>query len=42
MSEGFCYHAWYGLYKNISILQCGGGFPDWTGEKLINIMEFNG
>ena len=24
-----------GLYKNISILQCGGGFPTWTGENMI-------
>jgi len=25
MPEGFCHHAWYGLYKKVSILQCGGG-----------------
>ncbi|MBY9016987.1 MAG: TIGR04076 family protein [Candidatus Lokiarchaeota archaeon] len=35
MPEGFCHHAWYGLYKNLSILQCGGGFPNWTGEDMI-------
>lgn len=35
MPDGFCHHAWYGLYKNISILLCGGGFPDWTGENMI-------
>ena len=35
MPEGFCHHAWYGLYKNISILQCGGGFYDWTGKDMI-------
>ena len=35
MPEGFCHHAWYGLYKNISILQCGGGFPTCTGENMI-------
>ena len=42
MPEGFCHHARYGLYKKVSILQCGGGFPDWAGEKLIKFMEFNG
>jgi uncharacterized repeat protein (TIGR04076 family) len=35
MPDGFCHHAWYGLYKNISILFSGGGFPDWTGENMI-------
>ena len=35
MPEGFCHHAWYGLYKNIALLQCGGGFPNWTGEDMI-------
>ncbi len=35
MPDGFCHHAWYGLYKNIDILKCGGGFPDWTGENTI-------
>ncbi|MFX0076682.1 MAG: TIGR04076 family protein [Candidatus Hermodarchaeota archaeon] len=35
MPAGFCHHAWYGLYKNVSILRCGGGFPDWTGEDMI-------
>jgi len=35
MPEGFCHHAWFGLYKNIQILSCGGGFPSWTGENMI-------
>ena len=35
MPEGFCHHAWFGLYKNVSILRCGGGFPDWTGDDMI-------
>ena len=35
MPEGFCHHAWYGLYNNISILKRGGGFPNWTGEDMI-------
>ena len=35
MPRDFCHHAWYGLYKNINILQCGGGFADWTGEDMI-------
>jgi uncharacterized repeat protein (TIGR04076 family) len=35
MPEGFCHHAWYGLYKNVSVLRCRGGFPDFTGEDMI-------
>ena len=35
MPEGLCHHAWYGLYKNISILRQGGGFPNWTGQDMI-------
>ncbi len=35
MPEDFCHHAWYGLYKNVNILKCGGGFPNWTGEDMI-------
>ena len=35
MPEGFCHHAWFGLYKNVSILKCGGGFPTWTGQNMI-------
>ena len=35
MPEGFCHHAWYGLYKNVNVLKYGGGFPDWTGEDMI-------
>ena len=35
MPEVFCHHAWYGQYKNVAILQCGGGFPNWTGEDMI-------
>ncbi len=35
MPDGFCHHAWYGLYKNINILRCGGNFSDWTGENMI-------
>ena len=35
MPEGFCHHAWYGLYKNVSILACGGSFAGWTGENYI-------
>ncbi len=35
MPEGFCHHAWYGLYKNVNILQRGGNFSDWTGENIV-------
>jgi len=38
----FCHRAWYGLCKKVSNLQCGGWVPDWTGEKLIKLMEFIG
>ena len=33
--EDFCIHAWYGLFRDISVLQCGGNFSDWTGENMI-------
>ena len=35
MPEGFCHHAWFGLYKNVQVLKYGGSFPDWTGEGTI-------
>ena len=35
MPEDFCHHAWFGLYKNISVLKYGGGFPTWTGKDMI-------
>jgi uncharacterized repeat protein (TIGR04076 family) len=35
MPSDFCHHAWYGLYKNIAILQNGGNFSGWTGKNLI-------
>lgn len=35
MPSGFCHHAWFGLYKNISILECGGNFQGWTGDDMI-------
>ncbi|MCG3258996.1 MAG: TIGR04076 family protein [Candidatus Heimdallarchaeota archaeon] len=35
MPENFCHHAWFGLYKNVQVLNYGGGFPDWTGEGTI-------
>ncbi len=34
MPEGFCHHAWFGLYKNINILRYGGSFPDFTGNEI--------
>ena len=33
--EGFCHHAWFGLYKNISVLRNHGNFKTWTGENKI-------
>ena len=35
MPEGFCHHAWFGLYKNVSVLRNGGGFHTWTGKDMI-------
>ena len=35
MPEGFCHHAWFGLYKSIQVLRCGGGFEGWTGKDMI-------
>jgi len=35
MPEGFCHHAWYGLYKNVSVLRNEGNFSDWTGKDMI-------
>jgi uncharacterized repeat protein (TIGR04076 family) len=36
MPEGFCHHAWFGIYKNVSILAYGGRFEDWTGDCIYN------
>ncbi|MHA1112446.1 MAG: TIGR04076 family protein [Promethearchaeota archaeon] len=33
--EGFCHHAWFGLYKNISVLRNEGNFKNWTGKDMI-------
>ena len=35
MPDGFCHHAWYGIYKNVNILKYGGSVPNWTGENTI-------
>ncbi|NPD90195.1 MAG: TIGR04076 family protein [Asgard group archaeon] len=35
MPEGFCYHAWYGIYKSVEFLRFGGRYQDWTGENTI-------
>ena len=35
MPDGFCHHAWFGIYKNVNILRYGGSFPNWTGEDVI-------
>ena len=33
--EGFCPHAWYGIFKEIWMLRNGKGYPDWTGENTL-------
>lgn len=33
--EGFSPNAWFGIYRELSILLMGNGFPDWTGENTI-------
>ena len=35
MPEGFCHHAWFGLYKNVSVLRNEGNFKNWTGQDII-------
>ena len=35
MPEGFCHHAFFGLYKNISVLRNEGNFSSWTGKDKI-------
>jgi len=35
MPNGFCHHAWFGIYKNVNILRYGGRVPNWTGEDTI-------
>ncbi len=35
MPDGFCEHAWYGIYKSVDILRYDGSIPDWTGEDTI-------
>ncbi|MBD3193200.1 MAG: TIGR04076 family protein [Candidatus Heimdallarchaeota archaeon] len=32
--EGFCHHAWYGIYKAVNFIQWGGSFDDWAGEGV--------
>ena len=34
MPEGFCPHAWYGIFKDFWMLKWGGGYQDWTGENV--------
>ncbi|HUU78563.1 MAG TPA: TIGR04076 family protein [candidate division Zixibacteria bacterium] len=34
MPEGFCHHAWYGIYKKVEFIQYGGNFDDWAGEGV--------
>ncbi|NPD87920.1 MAG: TIGR04076 family protein [Asgard group archaeon] len=35
MPEGFCHHAWYGIYKSVEFLKYGGLVKDWTGENTL-------
>ena len=35
MPEGFCHHAWYGIYKAVNFIQYGGSFDDWSGEGIV-------
>ncbi len=34
MPEGFCHHAWYGMYSKITFIRFGGNFDDWAGEGV--------
>ncbi|MHA1354122.1 MAG: TIGR04076 family protein [Candidatus Heimdallarchaeota archaeon] len=33
--EGFCHHAWYGIYKAVNFVRYGGSYDDWSGEGIM-------
>ena len=35
MPQDFCPNAWYGIFNEVSLLTCGGSYPDWTGKDTI-------
>ncbi|MFW9923601.1 MAG: TIGR04076 family protein [Candidatus Thorarchaeota archaeon] len=35
MPEGFCHHAWYGIYKGVDFIRWGGSYDDWSGEGIV-------
>ncbi|NPE08921.1 MAG: TIGR04076 family protein [Asgard group archaeon] len=35
MSEGFCQHAYYAIYRSLDFIRLSGGYKDWTGEDVI-------
>ena len=34
MPEGFCHHAWFGMYPKVNFIRYGGNFDDWAGEGV--------
>jgi len=34
MPEGFCHHAWHGIYHKVNFIQYGGSYDDWAGEGI--------
>jgi len=34
MPEGFCHHAWFGMYPKITFIRYNGNFEDWAGEGV--------
>jgi uncharacterized repeat protein (TIGR04076 family) len=34
MPEGFCHHAWFGMYPKINFIRYGGEFDDWAGPGV--------
>lgn len=33
--QGFCPHAWFGIFKELWMLRMGCSYPDWTGKNTM-------
>jgi uncharacterized repeat protein (TIGR04076 family) len=34
MPDGFCHHAWFGMYPKVTFIRYGGEFDDWAGKGV--------
>ena len=34
MPEGFCHHAWFGIYSKVNFVRFGGNYDDWAGDGI--------